>query len=626
VHDKLEFEWSLLDENNLIGHVVIDKFQEELTTELFNLLIFLQEELRMEVNDILNQLQNEERIYHKATMFNQSLGGVQTPGSTVTNHQPPLSFKFKFVMHGIKVMAKTPTGNMVVFDVPIVEAAIENRDPTLSDSPPIFNYPSKKVFVSGKIELKLSLMCQTLTEEKKLAGFDAILEGHNTAESITAQDVLLVELKQPTIFIHSNAIDRAVLVYLNCRSAYQTWKDEIDLQRVSKIRPGPSPRGGSANSDSSIHTKVETPSVSSDQTHISKANPKLFLKVTVSDFKIKMPLLATSKNDSGQALALMIQSIGVSGTLGDITGFKGTFNGFELCFTSESENMDSLKLNTCQVKDGELEIISETQNVDQQAGFVQHHHATSNSSAGGKVAGIWNLLIKWNMQGLDVKLDTNAGVLFSRLGRTLTTLTEDNPINEAEGSKLRYKELEAKLNTQRKTVEDLKSLGATESIIQSESQQLQEIEKELKNEFQRKRRNESKIQKSETKGTNEQQLDPDIELIFAMSDAMAKGVLSAVKSSGSSQNITGYNGDCETLNSIWNDGILATLYQGWRDIGAQVIRTSLDVAKGKSVPKKIIMPTFVVDKPSMAAIVAGTHDDATPGLKYDAKKAIAGCK
>ena len=59
-------------------------------------------------------------------------------------------------MHGIKVMAKTPTGNMVVFDVPIVEAAIENRDPTLSDSGPIFNYPTKKVFVSGKIELKLS--------------------------------------------------------------------------------------------------------------------------------------------------------------------------------------------------------------------------------------------------------------------------------------------------------------------------------------------------------------------------------------------------------------------------------------------------------------------------------------
>ena len=92
--------------------------------------------------------------------------------------------------------------------------------------------------------------------------------------------------------------------------------------------------------------------------------------------------------------------------LGDITGFKGTFNGFELCFTSESENLDSLKLNTCQVKDGELEIISETENVDQQAGLVQQHlhQASSNNAAGGKVAGIWNLLIKWNMQRLDVKV------------------------------------------------------------------------------------------------------------------------------------------------------------------------------------------------------------------------------
>ena len=65
-----------------------------------------------------------------------------------------------------------------------------------------------------------------------------------------------------------------------------------------------------------------------------------------------------------------------------------------------------MKLNTCQVKDGELEIISETENVDQQAGLTQQqlHQTASSNAAGGKVAGIWNLLIKWNMQGLDVKV------------------------------------------------------------------------------------------------------------------------------------------------------------------------------------------------------------------------------
>ena len=75
-----------------------------------------------------------------------------------------------------------------------------------------------------------------------------------------------------------------------------------------------------------------------------------------------------------------------------------------------------MKLNTCQVKDGELEIISETENVDQQAGLVQQHlhQASSNNAVGGKVAGIWNLLIKWNMQGLDVKVGFHQNLILIR--------------------------------------------------------------------------------------------------------------------------------------------------------------------------------------------------------------------
>ena len=84
-------------------------------------------------------------------------------------------------------------------------------------------FRSRKVYVRGKIELKLSLLCLTANqEEKRLASFDAILEGHNTNESV--DDVLLVELKQPYIFIHSNAIDRAVLVYLNYRTGKRVTK------------------------------------------------------------------------------------------------------------------------------------------------------------------------------------------------------------------------------------------------------------------------------------------------------------------------------------------------------------------------------------------------------------------
>ena len=109
--------------------------------------------------------------------------------------------------------------------------------------------------------------------------------------------------------------------------------------------------------------------------------------------------------------------------------------------------------------------------------------------------------------------------------------------------------------------------------------------------------------------------DAEMDFIFALSDAMAKGVYSATKLAGATPMITGYNGDCETLNSVWQGRITATLYQGWRDIGAQVVRTTSEVAKGMAVDKVIIMPTFVVDRASMEQISAGSYEGRHAGAR-----------
>ena len=119
--------------------------------------------------------------------------------------------------------------------------------------------------------------------------------------------------------------------------------------------------------------------------------------------------------------------------------------------------------------------------------------------------------------------------------------------------------------------------------------------------------------------------DAEMDFIFALSDAMAKGIYSTAKLAGATPMVTGYNGDCETLNSVWEGRITATLSQGWRDIGAQVIRTSIDVAKGMEVDKVIIMPTFVVDRAAIEQISAGSYEGATPGLGADVERAINGC-
>lgn len=119
--------------------------------------------------------------------------------------------------------------------------------------------------------------------------------------------------------------------------------------------------------------------------------------------------------------------------------------------------------------------------------------------------------------------------------------------------------------------------------------------------------------------------DPEIKLVTALSDAMVKGTATAAKVAGLQPVMTGYNGDCETLAKIWGGQITSTLYQGWRDIGAQVVRTGVEIASGKSVDAKIVMPTYVVDKPFMDKINSGSTDGASAGLVADVKRAIGGC-
>ncbi len=120
--------------------------------------------------------------------------------------------------------------------------------------------------------------------------------------------------------------------------------------------------------------------------------------------------------------------------------------------------------------------------------------------------------------------------------------------------------------------------------------------------------------------------EPDLGIIIAFSDDMAAGIYAAVAAAGASVPVTGYNGSCEVLNSVWNGNIEATLYQGWRDIGSMVIETAAAVAKGEKVEKRIVMPTYVVDRKLMDDVLAvGAGEKYTSGLFSDVKRASSGC-
>jgi len=120
--------------------------------------------------------------------------------------------------------------------------------------------------------------------------------------------------------------------------------------------------------------------------------------------------------------------------------------------------------------------------------------------------------------------------------------------------------------------------------------------------------------------------EPNLGVIIALSDDMAAGVYAAVVAANAKVPVTGYNGSCEVLNSIWKGKIEATLYQGWRDIGSKVIETAVAVAKGNTVEKRIVMPTYVVDRKLMDDVLAaGAGEKYTNGLFADVQRASKGC-
>lgn len=122
--------------------------------------------------------------------------------------------------------------------------------------------------------------------------------------------------------------------------------------------------------------------------------------------------------------------------------------------------------------------------------------------------------------------------------------------------------------------------------------------------------------------------NPNITGIVALTDPMANSAYEAVVATHGKAHalITGYNGVCSALNQIWKGQLYGTLDQNWRGIGAQAVETAVDAAKGMKVPATITMPSYVITKPVMQQIMAGTYPNSTPSLVAAVKTATTGCK
>ncbi|XP_077984720.1 bridge-like lipid transfer protein family member 1 [Glandiceps talaboti] len=501
----------------------VGSFEHSLTTDLLNHLIFVQKVFMKEVEEVVQKMAEEEKPVPLWSEHGKPIA---------VDRSKPVLFSLHFKIEGIQVTATTPASSAVRFETGAIELELSNRiQSTVGVSGLQRTNSNLKLFGKAQVDLNLALgelvrnqvFEEAEPEFQQMAYFKTRIGLRNALQDEISsaeedKEALLISLKRPLFYVQPIAFDKAVLIYLNYKNAYENWHEQIILNK---------------------EVKTATQAVFERLPHLPQPDPKtlgtLFLQLTVDDLGLCMPMnsLLQAANPSskvfdehGSALVLTLESSLITACSSGSLVSTGIFKGFCLRFADDFEtSLDDWKpdansapiMNACTVPEGTYEVCSRT---------------TRKKTSGEHLPSIgkWILSILWKMEGIDVHLDTNVGHRLSAMFGTLTTFTgyaEDDDIADLNsvmehndeqvfesstedipalklkappvptgGSvvtnqfrdvdpRQRALLIEKEMNEQAKVVQDLRDLGASVVTIEEETKRLQELEAAVFKDFRR---------------------------------------------------------------------------------------------------------------------------------------------
>ncbi|XP_043271443.1 transmembrane protein KIAA1109 isoform X4 [Venturia canescens] len=500
----------------------IGVFEHSLTTDLLNHLVFVQKVFMKEVNEVV------QKVY-----------GGEKPVPLWLEDEEPTSSSLKRILFSliirikrIQLTATTPTNSAVRLETGAVEFQLSNRVQNVSGATQ--PNPYMKLFGKAQVDINLSLgqlLKNVMFEEaepefQQFAFFNTRIGLRNAFQEEMAQgddkEVVLITLKRPLIYIQPMAVDKAILVWLNYKNAYEYWNEKRANLNKEVL-----------TATQQVFEKVPFGQLTSQLSapHLGT----LFLQLTIDDIGICIPLnplppknwglnRGLYDSESRGAVVITLENTSISACSSGGLVSKGSFVGLCLRFAEDFEtSLDDWKpdmsdtsiMNLCVVSEGTYEVCSRT--------VAQKQDKSDNAK--------WLLNVQWQMEGVDIHLDVSVGQQLSALGHTLTMLTgseeddanasadydsddADNPDNG--GSQVKRKEsilikksknwtdslpafvfdpsldakkrsklIEKEMNEQAKIINDLRSLGASHGTIEQEMKRLHELETMVFKDFRR---------------------------------------------------------------------------------------------------------------------------------------------
>ncbi|XP_054742978.1 bridge-like lipid transfer protein family member 1 isoform X3 [Anastrepha obliqua] len=468
----------------------IGEFERCLTTDLLNHLVFVQKVFMREINEVLQKVYGGEKPVPLWSEDSVDTASVQE------SSLKRILFSINISMKRIQLTATTPCSSAVRFETGTLELHLSNRVKNLGEG------NDRKMFGKAHIDFNLSLgqiirnviFDEAEPEFQQYAFFHTTIGLRNAFQDELLnedKELVLLKLKRPLLYIQPIAVDKAILVWLNYKNAYEYWAEK---------------RANLNYENSQTFDRVAFGQIS----NIAASNlSTLFLQLTVEDMGICVPLNQPANPwstrsfhdfESKGAVVITLENTIISACNSGSLVSKGKFQGLCLRFADDFETtLDDWKpnanepiMNVCVVSEGTYEVCSRT-------------------TAAKKMENAkWLLNVKWQMEGVDIHLDINIGKQLSSLGHTLTMLTgfeEDDTNMESpdsdEGdhscrdtyvrrrefdnlpsfvfdptidSKKRSFMMEKEMAEQLKIINDLRTLGASHNTVAHEERRLQELQ------------------------------------------------------------------------------------------------------------------------------------------------------
>ena len=420
----------------------IDFFEHSLTTDLLNHVILVQKEFMKEVNLVLQKMTAGGDI----SVIPIVEGSVQTPVIDLQLSRSPPSRVVLFSLHlslkGIQITATTPTNNAVRLETGEIQFQLSNRvESPEQQSAASLSHNNLKTFFRLQFDFNVGLgqlirnpvFDEAEAEFQPFAYFKTRVVIRNSfrdeflnpeTNMSEPRELILVTLNRPLIYIQPLALDKAVLVWLNYKNAYECWNEQrAAMNQMSETPMQPVQQPLHQLSGQSLGT--------------------LFLQLTFDDLGICLPITQMPSQTSTigsklnydslelkSALVVTLESTTISASSQGSLVSKGKFNG--LCFrfaddfeTSlddwKPEPSDTTIMNIGVVSEGTYEICSRT--------------TTGQLFSGSRECEAkWYLNVSWRMQGFDIHVDTSIGKQLSALFSTLTALAGDEDAENGENS------------------------------------------------------------------------------------------------------------------------------------------------------------------------------------------------